>query len=101
MPSYTESVSECPRPAEIYPTCVPLKVIGRRAELKPEGVASLIFQQLRSLPAPATWREELQFSERPNGPWISCTFWVTLLDEHSERPLREAIQQLPGVVMQL
>ncbi len=99
--SYTDCVSDCPRPAEIYPKCVPLKIIGRMAELKPEGVATLIFQHLRALPAPLTWREELQFAERPNGPWISYTFWVTLPDEHAERPLREAIQQLPGVVMQL
>lgn len=78
-----------------------MKIIGRAAELAPEGVATLIFQHLRSVPVPAAWREELQFTERPNGAWISYTFWVTLPDEHAERPLREAIQKLPGVVMQL
>jgi putative lipoic acid-binding regulatory protein len=94
-------VSECQQPAETYPTRVPMKIIGRAAELKPEAVAALIFQHLRSAPAPAAWQEELQFSARPKGQWISYTFWVTLPDEHTERPLREAIQQLPGVVMQL
>ena len=94
-------MSECPRPAETYPARVPLKIIGRAAELKPEGVAALIFQHLRALPLPTAWREELQFAEQPKGAWISYTFWVTLPDDHAERPLREAIQQLPGVVMQL
>jgi hypothetical protein len=100
-PGYTGSVNDCQRPAETYPTRVPLKIIGRAAELQPEAVAALIFQQLRSIPVPVAWKEEVQFAERPNGQWISYTFWVTLPDEHAERPLREAIQQLPGVVMQL
>jgi hypothetical protein len=80
---------------------VPLKIIGRLAELKPECVAALIFQHLSPEPAPASWQETLAFEERPKGQWISYTFWITLPDEHAEQPLREAIQQLPGVVMQL
>lgn len=101
LPGYTWAVNECPRPLETYPVRVPLKIIGRAGELRPEGVAALIFQHLTPHPLPAAWREELQFAERPKGAWISYTFWVTLPDEHAERPLREAIQGLPGVVMQL
>jgi len=78
-----------------------MKIIGRAGELQPERVAALIFQHLTRLPLPASWREELQFAERPKGLWISYTYWVTLPDEQAERPLREAIQQLPGVVAQL
>jgi hypothetical protein len=94
-------VSDCPLPAETYPVLAPLKIIGRATVLDPAKVADLIYQHLRSCSAPATWAEELRFSERPKGQWISYTFWVVLPDEHSELPLREAIQQLPGVVMQL
>jgi len=78
-----------------------LKIIGRAGELQPERVATLIFQHLTPLPLPASWREELQFAERAKGAWISYTYWVILPDEHAERPLREAIQRLPGVVAQL
>jgi hypothetical protein len=78
-----------------------LKIIGRATELEPERIAALIFQRLRSSSLSPGWREELQFAERPNGQWVSYTFWVTLPDEDTECPLREAIQQLPGVVMQL
>ena len=84
-----------------YPTRVPMKIIGRAAELKPDAIAALIYQHLRTAPLPSAWREELQFSERPKGAWISYTFWIVLPDEQAERPLREAIQGLPGVVMQL
>lgn len=94
-------MSDCQQPAETYPVLAPLKIIGRAVELDPVKVAGLIYQHLRSCPVPVTWAEELQFSERPKGQWISYTFWVLLPDEHSELPLREAIQQLPGVVMQL
>ena len=78
-----------------------MKVIGRAGEMRPEGAATLIYQHLTQRPLPETWREELQFSERPKGAWIGYTYWVTLPDEQAERPLREAIQGLPGVVMQL
>lgn len=100
-PSYTLPVNECRRPDVIYPTCVPLKVIGRAAEMMPEAVAAAIFQHLSSAALPEPWRELLRFHQHEKGPWISYTFWVTLPDEHAERPLREAIQKLPGVVMQL
>lgn len=98
---YTGPVSICPRPVETYPARVPLKIIGRAAELEPERVAALVFQRLGPHPAPMDWREALQFTQHPKGTWISYTFWVTLPDEQSEQPLREAIQGLPGVVMQL
>ncbi len=98
---YTGPVSICPRPVETYPARVPLKIIGRAAELEPERVAALIFQHLRPLPAPTDWQEALQLTQAPKGAWISYTFWVTLPDAQAERPLREAIQGLPGVVMQL
>lgn len=78
-----------------------MKIIGRAGELKPEAIAALIYQHL-CIPSPlAEWPELLAFSERPKGAWISYTYWITLPDEHTERPLREAIQKLPGVVMQL
>ena len=84
-----------------YPARVPMKIIGRTGELKPDAVAALIFRNLRSTPLPPAWEQELQFAEQPKGKWISYTYWVVLPDEHAERPLREAIQRLPGVVMQL
>jgi hypothetical protein len=94
-------VSDCQHPTVTYPTRVPMKIIGDAAKLNPEAIATLIFDHLKIAAAPSTWREELQFAERPKGAWISYTYWVTLPDEHTERPLREAIQKLPGVVMQL
>ena len=94
-------MSECPRPAETYPARVPMKIIGRAAVLDPEQVAQVIFQRLHAVQLPSDWRETLAFAARENGAWISYTFWITLPDEHAERPLREAIQRLPGVVMQL
>lgn len=84
-----------------YPTCVPLKIIGNAAEMKPDIIAAVIFQHVSKISLPEAWRDVLQFSEREKGPWISYTFWVTLADEHAETPLREAIQKVPGVVMQL
>ncbi len=99
--SYNGWVSECQRPLVTYPTRVPMKIIGRAMELKPQEIADLIFQHLRLMPAPSSWREELQFSEHLKGAWISYTFWVILPDEYVEKPLREAIQLLPGVVTQL
>jgi hypothetical protein len=78
-----------------------MKVIGREGELRPEAIATLIYQHLRNTARAPDWAQELAFSERPKGTWISYTFWIVLPDEHAERPLREAIQRLPGVVMQL
>jgi hypothetical protein len=94
-------VNECQRPDITYPTRVPMKIIGRASVMEPESIAALVFQHLGVASPLSGWREVLEFSERPKGAWISYTFWITLPDEHAERPLREAIQQLPGVVMQL
>ena len=94
-------MSECPRPVETYPARVPLKIIGRAPELDPEGIAALVYRHLHAASLPPDWQEALGFAERANGTWISYTYWVTLPDEHAERPLREAIQRLAGVVMQL
>ncbi|HWQ09065.1 MAG TPA: hypothetical protein VN436_08160, partial [Holophaga sp.] len=79
----------------------PMKIIGRAAELDPEKIAATVFQRLHAVQLPADWREALEFAARKNGAWISYTFWITLPHEHAEKPLREAIQRLPGVVMQL
>lgn len=78
-----------------------MKIIGRATVLEPERIAALVFQHLKITDPLSGWQGILQFSERPKGSWISYTFWITLPDEHTERPLREAIQRLPGVVMQL
>lgn len=98
---YTRVVSDCQRPSVTYPTRVPMKIIGREGELRPEAIAALIYQHLRKTAPAVDWVQELEFSQRPKGAWISYTFWVVLPDEQAERPLREAIQQLPGAVMQL
>ena len=66
----------CRRPEITYPFRVPMKIIGRQEELRPEMATC-------------------------KGSFISYTFWVTLPDDQAESPLREAIQKLPGVVMQL
>jgi hypothetical protein len=75
---------------------VPLKVIGRGAELDPARIQALIQAHLGPQP-PA----DLGHSSNQKGEFTSLTFWVTLPDEHAELPLRTAIQALPGVVMQL
>lgn len=86
----------CSHLDDIYPCRVPLKIIGRVGKLVPEEIARLILQRLGPQP-----QADQVFSSRPHGPYISYTFWVTLPNEHAERPLREAIQQLPGYVMQI
>jgi hypothetical protein len=83
-------------PAPAFPQRVPLKVIGRDAELDPARIAALIQEHLGVQP-PAD--QGHQCNRR--GAFTSLTFWVTLPDERSELPLRTAIQALPGVVMQL
>jgi hypothetical protein len=75
---------------------VPIKIIGRGAELDPGRIAALIQAHLGVQPA-----ADLGPSANQKGAFTSLTFWVTLPDERAERPLREAIQALPGVVMQL
>ncbi len=73
-----------------------MKVIGRLEELRPEMVLNLILQHL----GPQAEGDE-QHHANCKGAFISYTFWVTLPDDQAEKPLREAIQKLPGVVMQL
>jgi len=81
---------------ETFPQRIPLKVIGRATELQAKAVSALILEHL----GPQSEREPSP-AEKHNGPWLSLTFWVTLPHDHAERPLREAIQRLPGVVIQL
>ena len=90
-------MEEAPRRPEItYPTRVPMKIIGRQEELRPEMVVELILAHLGPQP-----EGDEQHQSNCKGAFISYTFWVTLPDDKAETPLREAIQKLPGVVMQL
>ena len=85
-----------PPPAQPYPQRVPIKVIGRGAEMDPDLIKALIQEHLGAQPG-----ADLGPSANQRGAFTSLTFWVTLPDEHAELPLRTAIQALPGVVMQL
>ena len=90
-------MEETPRRPEItYPARVPMKIIGRMEELRPDMVMELILAHL----GPQSEGDE-QHSTNCKGAFISYTFWITLPDDQAETPLREAIQKLPGVVMQL
>lgn len=92
-----EGMTGCPsKPRIEYPCRVPIKVIGQEAVLRPEQIAALILQYLGSQPKD----DELHQANR-RGAYISYTFWITLPHENAEAPLRQAIQALPGVVMQL
>ncbi len=84
------------KPLMEYPARVPLKVIGHAHLLKAEIIVQVIVAHL----GPQA-DGDLQASVNCKGAYLSLTFWVTLPDEHAERPLREAIHKLPGVVMQL
>ncbi len=84
------------RPEVTYPTRVPMKIIGRQEELRPEMVMQTILAHLGPQP-----EGEEQHRASCKGAYISYTFWVTLPNDQAETPLREAIQKLPGVVMQL
>ena len=84
------------RPEVTYPARIPLKVIGRMEELRPDMVMELILAHL----GPQAEGDE-QHQANCKGAFISYTFWVTLPHGQAEAPLREAIQKLPGVVMQL
>jgi len=86
----------CPRPPIEYPCRVPLKVIGKFRLLQSEQVAEVILEHLGPQP-----EADQAPSAKLKGTYISYTYWVTLPDEHAERPLREAIMALPGYVMQL
>ena len=90
-------MEEAPRRPEItYPIRVPMKVIGRQEELRPDMVMELILAHL----GPQAEGDE-RHQSNCKGAFISYTFWITLPDDQVETPLREAIQKLPGVVMQL
>lgn len=86
----------CRRPEITYPFRVPMKIIGRQEELRPDMVMDLILAHL----GPQAAGDE-QHQANCKGAFISYTFWVTLPNDQVETPLREAIQRLPGVVMQL
>ncbi len=79
-----------------YPQRVPLKIIGHRALMDPARMAGLIEAHLGP-------QEEADRAHTVNekGAYLSFTFWVTLPHGQAEAPLRAALQQLPGVVMQL
>ena len=84
------------RPDITYPIRVPMKIIGRQDELRPDMVMELIVAHLGPQP-----EGDEQHQANCKGAFISYTFWVTLPHGEAETPLREAIQKLPGVVMQL
>ncbi|MBP1627231.1 MAG: hypothetical protein H6Q00_1706 [Holophagaceae bacterium] len=84
------------RPHVDYPCRVPIKIFGHEGHLQPGSIAAVIQEHLGS---PSQPDAEPQVNRK--GRYISYTFWVTLPDEASERPLREAIAGLPGYVMQL
>jgi len=86
----------CPRPEQDFPQRVPIKVIGRGAEMNPARMAAVIQEHLGPQP-----EADRQHSSNKKGPYTSYTFWVTLPDANAEVPLRAALQDLPGVVMQL
>jgi hypothetical protein len=85
-----------PRPEQTYPQRVPLKIIGRGAEMDPAQIAALILSHLGPQPA-----ADLVHGTNRRGAYTSLTFWVTLPAAEAELPLRSAIQSLKGVVMQL
>ena len=84
------------KPQMEYPARVPLKVIGHAHQLKAELVVAVILEHL----GPQA-DGDLNAGMNCKGAYLSLTFWVTLPHEHAEKPLREAIHRLPGVVMQL
>ena len=86
----------CPAPRIEYPLRVPLKVIGRQPELRAEMIQATILAHL----GPQD-EGEARHQASCKGAFISYTFWVTLPHAGAEAPLREALQKLPGVVMQL
>ena len=85
-----------PLPPPTFPQRVPFKIIGRGAEMEPARMAALIEEHLGPQP-----EGDRGHTQNQKGAFISFTFWVTLPDEAAEAPLRKALQDLPGVVMQL
>jgi putative lipoic acid-binding regulatory protein len=89
-------MTDCPRPEQDYPQRVPLKIIGRGAEMDPARMAGLIQEHLGPQP-----EADRAHSANQKGAYTSFTFWVTLPHDQAEAPLRAELQKLPGVVMQL
>ena len=89
-------MESCRRPEVVYPCRVPMKVFGHLETLRAEALAEVIHAHLGQ-----GAEEPAARTEQRKGAWISYTFWIVLPDEHAERPLRESIQKLAGVVMQL
>ena len=86
----------CPRPQQDWPQRVPLKVLGRLGELRPDMLSDLILAQL----GPQGEDREAA-GTNCRGAFVSFTFWITLPDAEAELRLRESICKLPGYVMQL
>ena len=78
-----------------FPQRVPLKIIGRGADMDPVRMAGLIEAHLGPQP-PA----DRLHTQNQKGAYLSFTFWVTLPHDQAEAPLRKALQDLPGVMMQ-
>ncbi len=89
-------MESCPRPVQDWPQRVPLKVMGRREELRPDMVADLIRAQLGP-----QGEDEGASHTNCKGAFVSYTFWVTLPDAEAELRLRERIAKLPGYALQL
>ncbi len=89
-------MNECPRPKVDYPCRVPLKVIGHASQMETPRIVALILAHLGPQSV-----GDLEPSSNVRGPYLSLTFWVTLPHGEAEAPLRQALAQLPGVVMQL
>jgi hypothetical protein len=89
-------LDSCPRPEQSWPQRVPLKVLGRLGELRPDRVSGLILAQLGP-------QDEGDCTPQANlnGAFVSYTFWVTLPDPEAEIRLRESLTKLPGYVLQL
>lgn len=87
---------ECQRPKVSYPCRVPLKVFGRKETFQPERVAELILGHLGPQP-----EDDRLATSHAKGDYIAYTFWITLPNEQVELPLRKAVGELPGYVMQL
>lgn len=89
-------MDDCALPQQDYPQRVPLKIIGRGADMDPVPMAALIQEHLGPQP-----EADRAHKANQKGAYTSFTFWVTLPHGQAEAPLRAALQKLPGVVMQL
>lgn len=89
-------MDSCPDLEQSWPQRVPLKVLGRQGELRPDMVADLILAQLGP-----QGDDEGASQTNCKGAFVSYTFWITLPDAQAEVRLRESLTKLPGYVMQL